>query len=105
MKLVKLLLMLLFVGVLHSQIHQTEIIPYRLVPSTAAGYGCWLDLEVIALPKGVEIGSDEEERIYRAIVKKEMGEIGWNEQYIMLNNKQYVLVKIQVPSPYDLEIK
>jgi hypothetical protein len=105
MKLVKLLLMLLFVGVLHSQIHQTEIIPYRLVPSQAEGYGCWLDLEVIALPKGVEIGSDEEERIYRAIVKKEMGEIGWNEQYIMLNNKQYVLVKIQVPSPYGLEVK
>tara|TARA_A100001201_G_scaffold98685_1_gene85023 strand:+ start:1817 stop:2185 length:369 start_codon:yes stop_codon:yes gene_type:complete len=81
----------------------TEIIPYRLVPSQDIGYGCWLDLEIVAMPIGVEKGSDDEKKIYEAIVKKEMGENGFS--FLTINNKQYVLMKIQVPEPFELEIK
>jgi len=80
----------------------TEIIPYRLVPSQDIGYGCWLDLEIVALPIGVVKGSDEENKILEAIVKKEIGENGF--QFLTINNKQYVLMKIQVPEPFELQL-
>ena len=80
----------------------TEIIPYRLVPSQDIGYGCWLDLEIVAMPNGVKKGSISEQKIYEAIVKKEMGENGFS--FLMINNKQYVLMKIQVPEPFELQL-
>ena len=80
----------------------TEIIPYRLVPSQDLGYGCWLDLEIVALPIGVVKGSDEENKILEAIVKKEIGENGFG--FLTINNKQYVLMKIQVPEPFELQL-
>ena len=81
----------------------TEIIPYRLVPSQDIGYGCWLDLEIVALPFGIEKNSKEEEKILEAIVKKETGDNGF--EFIQINNKQYVLMKIQIPEPFNLEVK
>jgi hypothetical protein len=90
-------------SVMFSQ-EPTEIIGYRVVPSMNSSYGCWMDLEIVSLPNGVERGSDEEEKIYQFIVKKEIGEIGWNQQYLILNNEQYVLVKIQVPTPFNIEL-
>ena len=78
MKLVKLLLMFLFVGVLRSQTHQTEIIPYRLVPSQDEGYGCWLEIEFIGLPQSML--NDEE----------------------LLDALNRLVVRIQVPSPYSV---
>jgi len=36
------------------------------------------------------------------VVMKETGEIGFHERDFTKNGKQYVLVKIQVPSPYSV---
>jgi len=80
----------------------TEIIPYRLVPSQDIGYGCWLDLEIVALPLGVVKGSDEENKILEATVKKEIGENGFG--FLTINNKQYVLMKNQVPETFELRL-
>ena len=82
--------------------HQTEIIPYRLVPSQDIGYGCWLEIEFIGMP--VHMRGDEElmEALYRLVVSKETGEIGFHERDFKWNGKTYVLVKIQVPSPYSV---
>ena len=102
MKLVKLLLMFLFVGVLRSQTHQTEIIPYRLVPSQAEGYGCWLEIEFIGLPQSMIDNEELMDTLQRLVVSKETGEIGFHERDFTRGGKQYVLVKIQVPSPYDV---
>lgn len=81
---------------------QTEIIPYRLVPSQDIGYGCWLEIEFIGMP--LTMRSDEElmDALYRLVVSKETGEIGFHEKDFKWNNKTYVLVKIQVPSPYSV---
>ena len=100
-KLFIMLLMIFSVSELKGQ--PTEIIPYRLVPSTHPDYGCWLDLEIVALPNGVNGGSVEEVKIYEAIVKKEVGEIGFNDVFVVINNKSYVLLKIQVPETFDIE--
>ena len=98
----KLFIMLfMMLSVVNSQ-EPTEIIPYRLVPSQDIGYGCWLDLEIVALPMGIKKGSKEEEKIYQAIVKKEIGENGFG--FLTINNKQYVLMKIQVPEPFELQL-
>ena len=102
MKLVKLLLMFLFVGVLRSQTHQTEIIPYRLVPSQAEGYGCWLEIEFIGLPQSMIDNEELMDTLQRLVVSKETGEIGFHERDFTRGGKQYVLVKIQVPSPYSV---
>ena len=61
-KLFIMLLMIFSISELKGQ--PTEIIPYRLVPSTHPDYGCWFDLEIVALPNGVKLGSVEEEKIY-----------------------------------------
>ena len=98
-KLFIMLLMIFSISELKGQ--PTEIIPYRLVPSTHPDYGCWLDLEIVALPNGVNGGSVEEVKIYEAIVKKEIGENGF--EFLQINNKQYVLIKIQVPETFDIE--
>ena len=100
-KLFIMLLMIFSISELKGQ--PTEIIPYRLVPSAHPDYGCWFDLEIVALPNGVKLGSFEEEKIYRAIVKKEVGEIGFNDVFVVINNKSYVLLKIQVPETFDIE--
>ena len=102
MKLVKLLLMFLFVGVLRSQTHQTEIIPYRLVPSQDEGYGCWLEIEFIGLPQSMLQDEELLDALNRLVVSKETGEIGFHERAFKWNGKTYVLVKIQVPSPYSV---
>ena len=102
MKLVKLLLMFLFVGVLRSQTHQTEIIPYRLVPSQDEGYGCWLEIEFIGLPQSMLNDEELLDALNRLVVSKETGEIGFHERDFKWNHKTYVLVKIQVPSPYSV---
>ena len=102
MKLVKLLLMFLFVGVLRSQTHQTEIIPYRLVPSQTQGYECWLEIEFIGLPQSMIKDEEMMDALNRLVVMKETGEIGFHERDFTKNGKQYVLVKIQVPSPYSV---
>ena len=102
MKLVKLLLMFLFVGVLRSQTHQTEIIPYRLVPSQDEGYGCWLEIEFIGLPQSMLQDEELLDALNRLVVSKETGEIGFHERDFKWNHKTYVLVKIQVPSPYSV---
>lgn len=99
----KLLIMLfIMLGVLRSQTIQTEIIPYRLVPSQAAGYGCWLEIEFIGLPESMRGDDEVMDTLNRLVVMKETGEIGWNEREFTRNGKQYILVKIQVPSPYDV---
>ena len=80
----------------------TEIIPYRLVPSMAEGYGCWLEIEFIGL--GEKMRSDEEllDALNRLVVMKETGEIGFHEEDFKWNGVTYILVKIQVPSPYSV---
>ena len=80
----------------------TEIIPYRLVPSQDVGYGCWLEIEFIGL--GEKMRGDEEllDALNRLVVMKETGEIGFNEEDFKWNNVTYILVKIQVPSPYSV---
>ena len=47
---------------------------------------------------------DEElmDALFRLVVSKETGEIGFHERDFKWNNKTFVLVKIQVPSPYDV---
>lgn len=80
----------------------TEIIPYRLVPSMTEGYGCWLEIEFIGL--GEKMRSDEEllDALNRLVVMKETGEIGFHEEDFKWNGVTYILVKIQVPSPYSV---
>ena len=75
----KILVMFLFIMCFVRGQHQTEIIPYRLVPSQDIGYGCWLEIEFIGMP--VHMRGDEElmEALYRLVVSKETGEIGFNQ--------------------------
>ena len=109
LEVIKVLLISIFLtmNVLYSQEKQTntEIIPYRLVPSSDIGYGCHLEIELIGLMDEVEKNEELLESIYRGIVNKEIGLIGWNESELQHNNKQYVLVKIQVPSPLEISRK
>ncbi len=86
-------------------ISQTEIIPYRLVPSQNPMYGCWLEIELIGLPESILKNEELKETLYRLVVKKETGEIGFNQDEFRWNNRNFVLVKIQVPSPYSVEPK
>ena len=81
---------------------QTEIIPYRLVPSMAEGYGCWLEIEFIGLPQSMLEDEELLDALNRLVVSKETGEIGFHERDFKWRNKPYVLVKIQVPSPYSV---
>tara|TARA_Y100000004_G_scaffold92360_1_gene103537 strand:- start:312 stop:761 length:450 start_codon:yes stop_codon:yes gene_type:complete len=83
-------------------ISQTEIIPYRLVPSQDPGYGCWLEIELIGLPESIVKNEELVESLYRLVVQKETGEIGFNQDEFKWNNRNFVLVKIQVPSPYSV---
>jgi hypothetical protein len=101
----KLLIMLfIMLGMVYAQ-QPTEVIPYRLVPSQNPNYGCWLDLEIIALPYGVMRGSDAETKILDAIVLKEIGHVdGEGFGFLMINNKQYQLMKIQIPEPFELQL-
>ena len=85
-----------------QQIHTTEIIPYRLVPSQAEGYGCWLEIEFIGLPQSMLQDDELLDALNRLVVSKETGEIGFHERDFKWNGKTYVLVKIQVPSPYSV---
>lgn len=80
----------------------TEIIPYRLVPSQAEGYGCWLEIEFIGLPQSMLNDEELLDALNRLVVSKETGEIGFHERDFKWNGKTYVLVKIQVPSPYSV---
>jgi len=68
----------------------------------ADGYGCWLEIEFIGL--GEKMRSDEEllDALNRLVVMKETGEIGFNEEDFKWNGVTYILVKIQVPSPYSV---
>ena len=91
----------LFIGKLHGQ--QTELIPYRLVPSQDMGYGCWLEIEFIGLSESMRGDEETMDMLSRLVVQKETGEIGFNERDFRRNGKDYILVKIQVPSPYDVE--
>lgn len=91
----------LFIGKLHGQ--QTELIPYRLVPSQDMGYGCWLEIEFIGLSESMRGDEETMDMLSRLVVQKETGEIGFNERDFRRNGKNYILVKIQVPSPYDVE--
>ena len=86
-------------------ISQTEIIPYRLVPSQNPMYGCWLEIELIGLPESILKNEELTESLYRLVVQKETGEIGFNQDEFRWNNRNFVLVKIQVPSPYSVEPK
>ena len=86
-------------------ISQTEIIPYRLVPSQNPMYGCWLEIELIGLPESILKDEEVTETLYRLVVQKETGEIGFNQDEFRWNNRNFVLVKIQVPSPYSVEPK
>lgn len=85
-----------------QQIHTTEIIPYRLVPSQAEGYGCWLEIEFIGLPESMMRDEELLDALNRLVVSKETGEIGFHEREFKRGSKSYVLVKIQVPSPYSV---
>ena len=86
-------------------ISQTEIIPYRLVPSQNPMYGCWLEIELIGLPESILKNEELTETLYRLVVQKETGEIGFNQDEFKWNGRNFVLVKIQVPSPYSVEPK
>ena len=105
--LIVMLLTFLFVNKLHGQtdIVQSEIIPYRLVPSQNPMYGCWLEIELIGLPESVARNEELVESLYRLVVQKETGEIGWSVDEVKWNGRQFVLVKIQVPSPYTIQPK
>ena len=111
LEVIKVLLISVFLtmNVLYSQEKQTntEIIPYRLVPSSVIGYGCHLEIELIGLLDEVQSNKRLLESIYRGIVNKEIGLIGWNEMELFdaNNNRHYVLVKIQVPSPLEISRK
>jgi hypothetical protein len=98
---VVMLLTFLFVSKLNGQV-TTELIPYRLVPSGAMGYGCWLEVEFIGLPQSMHGDEEVMDMLNRLVVQKETGEIGFNERDFRRNGKNYILVKIQVPSPYDV---
>jgi len=91
----------LFIGKLHGQ--QTELIPYRLVPSQDVGYGCWLEIEFIGLPESLRNDEEIMDMLNRLVVQRETGEIGFHERDFRRGGKNYILVKIQVPSPYDVE--
>lgn len=99
---VVMLLTFLFVGKLNGQV-TTELIPYRLVPSQDIGYGCWLEVEFIGLPLSMHNDEEVMDMLNRLVVMKETGEIGFNERDFKRNGKNYILVKIQVPSPYNVE--
>jgi len=92
-----------FIGKLHGQ--QTELIPYRLVPSQDTGYGCWLEIEFIGLSESMRGDEEMMVMLNRLVVKRETGEIGFYQSGFRRdgigdfrqNNKNYILVKIQVP--------
>ena len=94
---VVMLLTFLFVSKLNGQV-TTELIPYRLVPSQAIGYGCWLEVEFIGLPQSMHNDEEMMDMLNRLVVMKETGEIGFNERDFRRNGKNYILVKIQVTS-------
>ena len=80
----------------------TEIIPYRLVPSMDIGYGCWLEIEFIGLVEKMRNDEELMDALNRLVVMKETGEIGFHEEDFKWNGVTYILVKIQVPSPYSV---
>jgi len=98
----KLLVIFLFIMCFVRGQSQTEIIPYRLVPSMAEGYGCWLEIEFIGLPQSMLQDEELLDALNRLVVSKETGEIGFHEREFRRGSKSYVLVKIQVPSPYSV---
>ena len=98
----KLLVIFLFIMCFVRGQSQTEIIPYRLVPSMAEGYGCWLEIEFIGLPQSMIEDEELLDALNRLVVSKETGELGFDERDFKWNGKTYVLVKIQVPSPYSV---
>ena len=61
--------------------------------------------ELIGLPESVAKNEELVESLYRLVVQKETGEIGWSVDEVKWNGRQFVLVKIQVPSPYTIQPK
>ena len=103
-KLFKILLIfsLLGIGNISSQVMQTkpELIPYRLVPSLADGYGCWLELEVIAWPDWNMIGlnmiqvEETKEIIFERMVFEETNRWAMNDLF-EIDGVLYLLLKVE----------
>ena len=83
---------------LDGQVNQTrpEIIPYRLVPSQAMGYGCWLEIEVIW---GVEFQQDTWQNqvmkviIMERVVFEETNTWATNDIF-QIDDKEYLLLRL-----------
>lgn len=103
-KLFKILLIfsLLGIGNISSQVMQTkpELIPYRLVPSLADGYGCWLELEVIAWPDWNMLGltmpqvEETKEIIFERMVFEETNRWAMNDLF-EIDGVLYLLLKVE----------
>ena len=103
-KLFKILLIfsLLGIGNISSQVMQTkpELIPYRLVPSLADGYGCWLEFEVIAWPDWNMIGltmpqvEETKEIIFERMVFEETNRWAMNDLF-EIDGVLYLLLKVE----------
>ena len=62
-------------------------------------------MEFIGLPESLRNDEEIMDMLNRLVVMKETGEIGFNERDFRRGGKNYILVKIQVPSPYDVHPK
>ena len=94
-----------------SEMFETPSLSVSTVPSSASssdgsvGAAATSTVVVISsdgLPQSMLEDEELLDALNRLVVSKETGEIGFHERDFKWNGKTYVLVKIQVPSPYSV---
>ena len=80
-------------------IHQVEIIPYRIYPSSHPTMGCWSELELMGESQMKE---EVRDKLIDWIIKIEL----YHEvpQYIMIQNRQYYLLRLPIDSFYNYKL-
>ena len=80
-------------------IHQVEIIPYRIYPSSHPSMGCWSELEMMGEREMDEVVRD---KLIDMIIKIEL----YHEvpQYITIQNRQYYLLRLPIDSFHDYKL-
>jgi hypothetical protein len=74
-------------------IHEVEIVPYRIYPSSHPTMGCWSELEMIGEDRMSEVVRD---KLIDMIIKVEL----YHEvpQYITIEDKEYYLLRLPIDS-------
>ncbi|MBT7556702.1 hypothetical protein HN615_07230 [Candidatus Woesearchaeota archaeon] len=80
-------------------IHQVEIIPYRIYPSSHPTMGCWSELELMGESQMKE---EVRDKLIDWIIKIEL----YHEvpQYITIQNTQYYLLRLPIDSFYNYKL-